>query len=197
MDFTNIKITNEAKDSLAIFEDLFMRFFQPLVNYSYRYVNDKQVAEDLTQDVFMALWTRKEEVDFSKPIEPYLYRAIYNKSINHLTSSFVQRRIDHSENIDELISREIAEYNQYNLLLLKEIAQEIDLYVKELPPQCQKVYRLSRENNMKNKEIALQLNISEKAVEKHISKALHDIREHLIKLDLMTMLLYLLTNIPA
>lgn len=183
--------------SLALFEDLFKQFFFPLTNYAYRYVNNKQIAEDITQDVFMALWMKKEEIDFTKPIEPYLYRAIYNKSINHLSSSFVQKRIDQIDSIDDLINQEVLNYNQYDLLILKEISKEIEVYVSSLSSQCQKVYRLSRESNMKNKEIALLLNISEKAVEKHISKALHGIREHLIKMDLMTMLCYLLANIPA
>ncbi len=197
MNAINIKTINGNKNPLALFEDLFKQFFLPLTNYAYRYVNNKQIAEDITQDVFMALWMKKEEIDFTKPIEPYLYRAIYNKSINHLSSSFVQRRIDQMDSIDDLINWEVLDYNQYDLLLLKEISKEIDVYVSGLSSQCQKVYRLSRESNMKNKEIALLLNISEKAVEKHISKALHGIREHLIKMDLMTMLCYLLANIPA
>ena len=55
-----------------------------------------------------------------------------------------------------------------------------------LSPQCKKVFLLSRKNNLKNKEIAELLNISEKTVEKHITKALTEIRTHLIDMGLMS-----------
>lgn len=185
---------NNKEKGLVLFEELFGKFFQPLVSYSYRYVNDWQAAEDITQDVFMALWIKKEEIDFDTPIKPYLYRAIYNKSINYLNSVLIQRRIDQPESIDDLINREILTYNQHDTLLLKEITSEIHSLVETLPPQCKKVFELSRGVNLKNKEIAIQLNISEKAVEKQITKALNEIRNHLIRMDMMPALFCLLIS---
>lgn len=176
---------------MTMFKDLFDLYFQPMVTYAYRYVNDWQAAEDIAQDVFMSLWLKKEDIDFEEPIRPYLYRATYNKSINYINSFLMQHRIGQSETIDELLNREILTYNQYDTLLLKEVENEIRACVETLSPQCKKVFQLSREANLKNKEIAEQLNISEKAVEKHISKALSEIREHLIRLDLMPALIWL------
>ncbi|WP_289489660.1 sigma factor-like helix-turn-helix DNA-binding protein, partial [Parabacteroides goldsteinii] len=63
-----------------------------------------------------------------------------------------------------------------------------------LPEQRKRVFLLSREENLKNKEIALRLNISEKAVEKHITKALSDIRTHLTEIGLMSGLICFLLN---
>lgn len=169
----------------ALFESLFQQFFQPLVAYAYRYLNDWQVAEDIVQDVFLALWTKKHTVDFNEPIKPYLYRATYNKVLNHLNSIHVQRRISPEETTDELLNQIIITSNQYDTLLLKEITHEIQFCVDTLPPQCKNIFNLSREAQMKNKEIAIMLDISEKSVEKHITKALCSIRAHLTKLDLM------------
>ena len=195
--FNDIKLsgkkqTRSRTDALAMFENLFQQFFQPLVTYAYRFVNDWQTAEDITQDVFMSLWLKKEEINFEEPIKPYLYRSIYNKAINYLNSALIQKRIDRKETLDEMINREIMSYNQYDTLLLKEITNEITSFVETLPPQCKKVFEMSRGQNLKNKEIAEQLNISEKAVEKHISKALNEIREHLIKMDMMPALIWLI-----
>ena len=106
----------------------------------------------------------------------------------------VQRRVDHTDNLDELIDYEILSYNQHDNLLLKEIEEEISSFVKTLPEQRKKVFLLSREENMKNKEIAFLLNISEKTVEKHITKALSDIRTHLTQTGLMSGLIYFLLN---
>ena len=178
----------------VLFQKLFEDYFRSLVTYSYRYVNDWSVGEDIVQDVFMALWINRDKIDFEEPIKPYLYRATYNRSINYLNSVSVQRRVDHADMLDELIDREIRSYNQHDNLLLKEIEEEITSFVGTLPEQRKRVFLLSREENLKNKEIALRLNISEKAVEKHITKALSDIRTHLTETGLMSGLICFLLN---
>lgn len=177
-----------------LFQKFFEDYFRSLVTYSYRYVNDWSVGEDIVQDVFMALWINRDKIDFEEPIKPYLYRATYNRSINYLNSVSVQRRVDHADMLDELIDREILSYNQHDNLLLKEIEEEISSFVGTLPEQRKRVFLLSREENLKNKEIALRLNISEKAVEKHITKALSDIRTHLTETGLMSGLICFLLN---
>ena len=178
----------------VLFQKLFEDYFRSLVTYSYRYVNDWSVGEDIVQDVFMALWINRDKIDFEEPVKPYLYRATYNRSINYLNSVSVQRRVDHADMLDELIDREILSYNQHDNLLLKEIEEEITSFVGTLPEQRKRVFLLSREENLKNKEIALRLNISEKAVEKHITKALSDIRTHLTETGLMSGLICFLLN---
>lgn len=178
----------------VLFQKLFEDYFRSLVTYSYRYVNDWSAGEDIVQDVFMALWINRDKIDFEEPIKPYLYRATYNRSINYLNSVSVQQRVDHADMLDELIDREILSYNQHDNLLLKEIEEEITSFVGTLPEQRKRVFLLSREENLKNKEIALRLNISEKAVEKHITKALSDIRTHLTETGLMSGLICFLLN---
>ena len=183
----------KTKD-IALFRELFDSYFRTLTTYAYRFVCDWQTAEDITQDVFTSLWEKKENIDFDDPIKPYLYRAVYNRSINYLNSALTQKRIEGADTIDELINREILSYNQHDTLLLKEITDEINRFVDTLPPQCRTVYKLSREKNLRNKEIAAQMEISEKAVEKHISKALNEKRNHLVRLDILSILVCLIGN---
>lgn len=184
-------VSRSRASDISLFQQLFDSYFQSLVTYAFRFVNDWQAAEDITQDVFMALWVKKEDIDFDEPVKPYLYRAVYNRSINYLNSALMQKRIEGVDTIDELINQEILSYNQHDALLLKEITAEIHNFVETLPPQCRNVYKLSREENLKNKEIAARLDISEKAVEKHITKALTEIRNHLVHLDILSMLICL------
>lgn len=185
-------VSRSRASDISLFQQLFDSYFQSLVTYAFRFVNDWQAAEDITQDVFMALWVKKEDIDFDEPVKPYLYRAVYNRSINYLNSALMQKRIEGVDTIDELINQEILSYNQHDALLLKEITAEIHNFVETLPPQCRNVYKLSREENLKNKEIAARLDISEKAVEKHITKALTEIRNHLVHLDILSMLICLI-----
>lgn len=190
----SLRKRHDRVNDLSLFRELFEAYFKISVTYAYRFVGDWQAAEDITQDVFMSLWEKKENIDFNDPIKPYLYRAVYNRSINYLNSALMQKRIEGIDTIDELINQEILGYNQHDTLLLKEITDEINRFVDTLPPQCRTVYKLSREKNLRNKEIAAQLEISEKAVEKHISKALSEIRNHLVRLDILSILACLIGN---
>lgn len=180
--------SDKSENIYALFETLFMQYFEPLVAYAFRYVNDWQVAEDIVQEAFLDTWVLKSKIDFSQSLKPYLYRSVYNKAINYLNSFAVQKRVA-PEDTDALINEIIIESNQYETLLTKEIQKEIDTYLNTLPPQCRKVFALSREKQMKNREIAALLEISEKAVEKHISKALSGLRKHLHSLDLLPVFL--------
>lgn len=175
----------EEKDYMSLFKRLFDEYFSSLVILAYRYVNDWQAGEDIVQDVFISLWMKKEEVNFNDPIRPYLYKSTYNRSMNYLNSVYIRNTLEHPESIDGQINQELLLYNQHDTLLLRELSAEIESCVEKLPPKCRKVYRLSRQEHLKNKEIALRLNISEKAVEKHITKALCSIRTHLIEIGLM------------
>ena len=132
-----LKKPHARTNDLSLFRELFDSYFRALTTYAYRFVGDWQTAEDITQDVFMSLWEKKESIDFDDPIKPYLYRAAYNRSINYLNSALMQKRIEGTDTIDELIHREILSYNQHDTLLLKEITDEINRFVDHASPPMQ------------------------------------------------------------
>lgn len=175
---------NTLKQDFILFEDLFHLYYCPLIAFADKYTNDKQASEDIVQDVFMALWIKRESINFSDPIKPYLYKATYNKSISYIHSQQSNYSMD-EQDIKLLLQQKIISYEVQDSLLLKEVADEIAICVDKLPAQCRKVFLLSRGQGLKNKEIAKQLDISEKTVEGHISKALSELRSHLKRLDLM------------
>lgn len=179
------------KQDFILFEDLFHDYYCPLLAFANKYTNDKQASEDIVQDVFLALWMKRKSIDFDNSIKPYLYKATYNKSISYLNSLQESLSID-EQNIKLQLQQKIISYDLQDSLLLKEISDEIISCVDTLPEQCRKVFLLSRGKGLKNKEIALQLNISEKTVEGHISKALAELRAHLKRLDLLPVAWYIL-----
>lgn len=87
--------------------------------------------------------------------------------------------------------------NQLDTLIMKEMEEEIDKVIAAFPEQREKVYKMSRQDGLRNREIATELGISEKAVEKHMTKALKDIREYLSQSDHFPLwiLLILLRNL--
>ena len=183
------------KNEMVFFEKLFQEYYASLLSYANSFLNNKEVSEDITQDVFMSLWIKKNEINFDDPIKPYLYKSTYNKVINYLNSFEVKNKINDIDTVDNLINKEIIIFNQLDSLFLEEIHREIESITEELSPQCKKVFILSRKMNLKNKEIAEFLSISEKAVEKNITKALNEIRDHLLKMDLISLFLCIVKSV--
>ena len=169
----------------AALETLFKRFYKPLRAYAFRFVNDKDLSEDIVQDVFYELWKRRESIRFEdESVKSYLFKAVYTHALNALDKK-------QQDVLDQYVSSYMQ--NSEQSLLLKELEEEIMSYINTLPPQCHKIFMLSRSYGLKNREIAEQLNISIKAVEKQISKALSGLKEYLIQRDLFPLLVLAVT----
>lgn len=180
-----IPYSNQEEEKLLLFRSLFSKYYSPLLVYACKLLNDKAIAEDIIQDVFLSLWVNKEYVDFEVSLQSYLFRAVYNRSVTYLSS---RKHIGIRGNEDDImlnLPKEMIQYNQQDLLLVDELRKEIFQFVERLPDKCKSVFKLSRLKDLKNKDIALQLGISEKTVESHMRKALKEIRDHLIRIGLL------------
>lgn len=179
-----------TENEFAVFKELFDMYYHSLLIYAYQKVNDRAVAEDMVQEVFLSMWAHREQIDFDMPLRGYLFRAVHNQCVNYLQSCHFALSVSGNE-ASVWLHREIVEYNQHDTLLLKELADEIFFFIDTLPEQCRKVFKLSRQDGLKNKEIAALLGISEKTVESHIGKALKDLRAYLLKAGLLGLLSFL------
>jgi RNA polymerase sigma-70 factor (ECF subfamily) len=146
-------------------------------------LKDDVVADDVVQDVFCALWDKRTQLDFSISIKSYLYRAVHNRSLNAINERRNNVTLDNLLSEDELnICSIIAHADD---LEARDLEKAISEVLDSLPERCREVFQLSRGKGLKNREIAETLNISVKAVEKQITKALMKIREFLKTLVLM------------
>ena len=170
-------------------ENLFRSYYSMLRSYAFRLVNDFCLAEDIVQDEFMSQWNNRNKIDFDSELKPYLFRAIYNKSLDYLKS----KKCTEEESLDTIIARlELSHHSNENheeTLFAKEIQQEIVNYLKGQPENVRKVFVLSRYHGLKIKEIARQLELSQKTVEKYLSRVLKGLKECLIYKELLSFLL--------
>lgn len=157
------------------FEILFRKYYKGLVVFADNFILDRDAAEEIVQSFFMKLWEKRHRLDPSQPLKSYLFTSIKNRCLNHLKRKNVVK-----ESIDRI--REASESHllfDENLYHETELRTRIEECVDALPDRCREVFLLSRRSNLKNEEIADQLNLSKRTVEKHISNALQLLRRHL------------------
>ncbi len=175
------------------FKVIFNKFYSKLFYFVREFIPFDDIIEDIIQDTFITLWNKRNELKKNSNLNAYLFTVVKNNCLNKLRDQRYRQRLfaenyadsnelDINENV--LASVDPSEYT------FEEIEQIIVRTLEELPPQCKKVFILSRFEELKNKQIAEELNISEKMVEKHISKGLKKFREALK--DYLPLMAYLL-----
>jgi RNA polymerase sigma-70 factor (family 1) len=162
------------------FEILFRINYPRLKSYARKFV-DESTAEDLLQDVFLNFWNNKRNCGISNP-ESYLFISLRNACYNYLKKSVLQNKIFtvSAESQDESLYH-LDYHHEADLKSIKEqLEEELKEKLELLPPKCKEVFLLSRFKGLKNREVALNLGISEKVVEKHISRAFRILRKHFL-----------------
>ena len=157
------------------FEQVFKSYYALLCRYAKSLVNDLDEAEEVVQNTFYMVWSKRESLEITGSLKAYLYRAVHNDCLNKL--KHLQVRKVHAE--DYKHSNVGAYEDAGKVLQGKELRQKIEQAIATLPEQCGKVFRLSRFEELKYQEIAEQLTISVKTVENHMGKALKHMREQL------------------
>lgn len=165
------------QQELKIFEVLFKTWFAPLCKTVYRLVRDKDVSQDLVQDVFLKTWNNRANLDLSQPIKSYLFKAAVNTALNHLESQKNNFSLDSDSAKLEL--NRIHAISVEQEIEFKEVQQMLNKSMDLLPPKCKAVFILIKYENMSYAEAAQSLDISVKTVENQMGKALKHMREYM------------------
>ena len=156
------------------FEQLFKSQFAHLCNFAHQYVPDKDTAKDITQKVFIRLWEQREKMDPEQNINSYLFIAVKNRCLNYIRDNKKYR-----SKVLDLDCGDIDLQIETDNFELEALQEKIASALNELPEKCRLVFEMSRFREMKYREIAEELNIAQKTVEAHMSKAMKLLRERL------------------
>lgn len=159
------------------YELLFRGYYRALCSHAVRFVYSKEVAEDIVGDVFLIFWKNKIHEQITTSFRAYLYSAVRNRAFNYLQWEF--RKDSNIDTIPEQNLNQVFEETPQAMLQYDELIQKIENSITALPPQCQRVFLMSRFENKKNREIAEELEIALKTVEAHLMKALSQMRNAL------------------
>lgn len=154
------------------FNKLFDLCWEPMFGYAASLIQDETVAQDLQQEVWIDYWKRRENIQTDN-IKAYLYKAIRFKCYNYLRDNKIPTsHLEVAETIG--IQPTISAKNDAIDLSIR-----IDKILSTLPQRCQEIFILSRMNDLSNKEISEDLNISQRTVENQISIALRKLKKDL------------------
>jgi len=187
--FNEVECVNKIRSGdTTAFEELFNLYCQQLINFSRNYVTDKQIAENVVQDVFVSVWQARTNLDPSKMIKAYLFTSVKNNSLKHLRHFKIENK-----GIEGSTDYVIDDESPDRKLDGKELELKINQAINELPEKCMEIFKMNRFENLKYAEIAKILDISVKTVETQMGRALKKLRERLK--PYLTMILFILTSI--
>ncbi|MEL6674768.1 MAG: RNA polymerase sigma-70 factor [Bacteroidota bacterium] len=147
------------------FKDLFDQYYEAIRNFLYYKSGNMELSEDLTQEAFLILWKKKDNINPEK-VKSYLYTIANNLFLNEIKHQKVVLKFQQQPKSTS--SKESPQY----LMEEEEFRKRLELAIAELPEKNRTVFLMNRIEKLTYKEIADRLGLSVKAVEKRMHKAL-------------------------
>lgn len=196
---SNTSIESETFESFkkgeeAAFNYFYDKYFRRITSFSVQFIYDKDEAENLAQEAFINLWQNRENIDSINGIQSFLYTYAKSKCLNLIRHNKVKDKFknDLLNHKERELDIEILNSIQFDTLELTELERIINESINDLPPKTREVFIKKRFENKKNAEIAEEMQVTLKAVEAHMTKALKILKTKLS--DYMFLLFILICN---
>lgn len=163
------------EDSEQAFTVLYNRYWEKLLEVAFYKLQSQEDAEEAVQQVFTQIWAHRHQTSLK-----YTFRTYISAALKYtIYAKFAQRRKLNILSTEGLTTDHFIDDSTQQWLIFEEIRGKIESIVAQLPDKCRIVYRMSREEGLSLKEISEKLNINQKTVEGHLTKALKIIRGRL------------------
>ena len=164
-----------AGDERAL-EVVFRSHYAGMASFVQRFVRSPDLAEELVQDVFLKLWTKREQLAEIETLRTYLFRAARNTALNYLRRMKLERRWAEEQGTD---TEPLTTFAADDDTVEQEVATAVKQAIDRLPPRCREIFLMSRDGGLTYAEIARSLDISVKTVETQMGRALKSLRSSL------------------
>ena len=164
------------------FKYLFSTYYPRLRNFALHFIADADAVDDIIQDAFLQLWNKRTAIT-QISIQSLIFTMVRNGCLNYLKHQAIEQDYQNYTE-SRLAGNEQLYYsdmlgNPDQQLIMKELQQQIDAVLDSIPERSREVFLMSRNEGLKNREIAEKLNISIKVVERHIGRALKALHTYL------------------
>lgn len=173
------------KGNPAAFKQAFTLLYPRLKSYCKLFIHDLDKVEDLIQETFISVWDNRSSIKTNKTIESYFFVILRNKCLNHLKKKRLETAqvvdLDNLK-IDELqFLYQLDFTNKEEMSFEEQLVESLKVAINDLPEKMKRVFTLCKLEGRKQKEVAEELNISLKMVEKHVANAKKQIKSKLIR----------------
>lgn len=183
--FTDDELLREMRTgSNDAFSEIYNKYWDKTFMQAYDRLKDIKQSQDLTQDIFIRLWERRETLDIQNlpaylntAVRNNVFKLVANHKINEDFYNIAERLLPYSSAAD-------------HRLITDELIKAFHSLVESMPPQRKKIFQLRYEQNLKTGAIAQQLNITQKTVQNHLLSSYKDIRFLLAQLLSMFIFLF-------
>ena len=156
------------------FNQVFRRYYSPMVRFCIRYVADSDLASEIVQDLFVKLWSNREKISFNTSFESYMLTSVRNSAI-----TFINKERSHAEANLRVFSEESDNTDPSETLQSNNLEESYRKILKDMPEKRREVFLASRYDGLKYSEIAEKLGISQKTVEAQMSVAIKQLKDGL------------------
>jgi RNA polymerase sigma-70 factor (ECF subfamily) len=160
---------------IGAFELLFRKYYEELCQWAFHYLRDRDSSEEVVQDLFYRIWRDRETMEIRTALKSYLYKAVSNNCKMILNTRHRRSAIE----ADMAKENPISQPQPSQELEATEIREVVNKTLNELPERPAAIFRMSRYEGLKYREIAEKLSISIKTVEANMGKALEMFRKNL------------------
>ena len=164
-----------AEGDAEAFKKLFHRYSELLVPFIVKLIQSREGQHEIIQEIFLKIWLHRHKLPGVDNPKGWIIRIAANEATNYLQQLARQNRLMFKAKG----KADAQPINPEQVLAAKDTALLIAEAVSRLPPGVQRVYLLSREEQLTIPEIAAKLNISENTVKNQLVTALKRIKKHL------------------
>lgn len=168
---------------------LYKKMYGSLCSFSFYYIRNSDVANDIVQDIFVSLLDINKEFSSYSELKFYLYKAVKNRSINHLRHEAVKEGYS-----NELVKSYEDPDLFYSKMLEEDVYSNLIFAINHLPPKCKSVIKLTMEG-YKTTEIAEKLSISSETVKEHKSNAKNKLKASFKSIDKVFIIIWIISNL--
>jgi RNA polymerase sigma-70 factor (family 1) len=156
------------------YETIYNRYWQVLFSFGFRQLGNIEESKEIVHDLMLKLWQNREKAHIEK-LNTYLLVSIRNAAIKQIKSQINLRKyLEHN-----LMQQVVEHFDAHSIDSNSDLNRAIERVMQHMPEKTAQIFKLSKIEQRPVKEIAVCMELSEKAVEYHITKSLKFLREHL------------------
>lgn len=156
-----------SEGDTSSFEQVYEKYHESLYQFTLKFVKSSDLADDLTQEVFIHVWELREQITKVENFRAYLFTMCRNHVLNFLNKAAKEN----AAKAEMLRHYSIDERSADERLVAEDYRQFIKNVLDSLPVKTREIFKLCREESRSYDEVAALLGISRNAVKKHMVRS--------------------------